>query len=346
MKNIFKKIVDKNNKQIFLICEISGNHLNSFHYAKKLILETIKQKVDLVKFQVYRPDTLTIDCDAKDFKIKNNNWSKHKSLFKLFEKSHTPWIWIVKLTKILNAKKINWFASAFDETSVDFLEKLKCKAYKIASPEITDTNLIEYIAKKNKPIIFSTGMSEKKDIDLAIKIVKKYHKKYALLKCVSEYPADYSDLNLSSISTLKKKYNCAVGFSDHTVDELASITSVMYGAQIVEKHFKLDKDMVSIDSHFSTPISNYGKIKKNLNSVHKCIGKKNNIFNLSLANKQSRRSLYINCDVKKDETITFENIKSVRPGYGLHPKYLKNIVGKKFKKNLTKGRPLRFKDIY
>ena len=206
MKNVFKKLTDLNNKEKILICEISGNHSNSFSHLKKLIMEAVKQKVDLIKFQVYTPNSLTIKSYQKDFIIKKGKWSKQKTLFRLFEKSYTPWMWIKKLVKILEKNKINWFASAFDEGSVDFLEKLKCRAYKIASPEITDVNLIEYLAKKKKPIVFSTGMSKSKDINLAINIVKKYHNKFAILKCISKYPANYKDLNLSSIQTLKKKF--------------------------------------------------------------------------------------------------------------------------------------------
>ena len=166
MKNIFKKLIDPNDKEKILICEISGNHSNSFSNLKKLVMEAINQKVDLVKFQIYTPNSLTIKSNQKDFMIKKGKWSKHRTLFRLFEKSYTPWIWIEKLVKILEKNKTNWFASAFDKNSVDFLEKINCKAYKIASPEITDVNLIEYLAQKKKPIVFSTGMSKTEDINL------------------------------------------------------------------------------------------------------------------------------------------------------------------------------------
>ncbi len=344
--NFFKKILDVKSKKVFLICEVSGNHNNSFIHLKKLINQAIKQKVDLVKFQVYKPETLTLDHISSDFKILNKNqWSKHKNLYNLFKTSHTPWNWIKKLTKILNKKKINWFASAFDQTSVDFLEKINCKAYKIASPEITDINLIQYIAKKRKPIILSTGMAEKNDIDLAVKSIKKYHTKYAILKCTSKYPAFYKDLNLSTISKIKKKYKCPVGFSDHTKDNLASIVSVLYGATIVEKHFKLDDDITSVDSHFSVPISNYKVLKETLNNVYLCIGSESMGFKINNDQKNSRRSIYVSNNIKKNYKITKDNIKSIRPGYGLHPKYLKKILGKSVKRDLKYGTPLHLKDI-
>lgn len=345
MKNVFKKIIDKRNKEKILICEISGNHSNSYSKVKRLIKEAIKQRVDLVKFQVYTPDTLTLNCKSKEFLVKNKHWEKYGTLYNLFKKSHTPWKWIKNLTKILEKHKISWFASAFDKKSVDFLEKLKCKAYKIASPEITDINLIEYIAKKNKPIIFSTGMSDIKDINLALGIVKKYHKKFAILKCISNYPTNYQDLNLASLPKLRKKFKCVIGFSDHTVDELASIVSVFYGSKIIEKHFKLDGDKNSIDNHFSTPISKYRDLKEKLNSVDICAGNSNHLPSLSNLQINSRRSLYVSENVKRNSKINSNNIKSIRPGNGLHPKFLRKIIGKKFKKNIKKGTALKLQYI-
>lgn len=327
-----------NNKNIYIICEISGNHKNSFKHIQFFLKEIIKQKVDFVKFQVYKPDTLTINTHKKDFKLyKNKNWNKYKNLYQLFSKSYTPWDWIEKSVKILNKKKINWFASAFDKSSVDFLEKLRCKMYKIASPEITDINLIEYIAEKKKPIIISTGMSDIKDLDLAIKIIRKYHNKYAILKCTSNYPSRYKDLNLSSIPKLKNRYKCPVGFSDHTVDRVASIVAVSLGATIIEKHFKMDNDHKSVDNHFSMNISDYSKFKLDLENSRKSLGYIKQILKVSEEKKSQRRSLYVSKSIKKNEKINLTNIKSVRPGFSLHPKYLKKILGKKTKKNLEIG---------
>jgi len=347
-RNYFKKVLDPKNKEVTLICEVSGNHNNSFSHLKKLINQVIKQKVDLVKFQVYKPETITLNAKSKDFIISNiniNKWSKHKNLYNLYKKGYTPWHWIKRLSKILDKKKINWFASAFDKSSVDFMEKLNCKAYKIASPEITDTNLIEYIASKNKPIILSTGMADKYDLDLAVKCIKKYHSKFGILKCTSKYPASYDDLNLLTIKKIKKKYKCAVGFSDHTLDDLAGNLSVIYGSTIIEKHFKLDGDQNSIDSHFSVPISKYGEIRKKLNNVLKCIGDEDNGFKITKDQKNSRRSIYVCKDIKKNTKLTTHNIKSIRPGYGLHPKFLNKVLGKSVKKDIKYGSRLTLKDI-
>ena len=345
-KDYFRKILDKKNKEVILICELSGNHNNSLSHLKKLIRCAIDQKVDLVKFQVYKPETLTLNAQSKHFKITHKNkWSKYKNLYNLFEKSHTPWDWIKKLTQILDKKKINWFASAFDASSVDFLESINCKAYKIASPEITDINLINYIASKNKPIILSTGMAEEKDLNFAVRNIKKQHSKFAILKCTSKYPASYKDLNLSSIKKIKKKHRCVVGFSDHTLDNLAANISVVFGATIIEKHFKLDRDMTSIDSHFSVPISNYQTIKNSLNNVNNCIGNENLGFKITQEQRNSRRSIYVSKNLKKNNKLTIENIKSIRPGFGLHPKFFNKILGRSVKKNIEYGSPLKLKDI-
>jgi len=345
MNKIFSKLIKNNNKEKILICEISGNHNNSFSHLKKFIYEIIKQKVDLVKFQVYTPDSLTIDSSQKDFLIRKGKWSKQKTLYNLFKKSYTPWNWIKKLTHVLNKKNIAWFASVFDKRSVDFLENLNCKAYKIASPEITDVELIDYVASKKKPVIISTGMSKNADLNLAIKVIKKYHNKFAILKCTSKYPADYKDLNLSSIRKLKQKYKCVVGFSDHTTDELSSIISVTHGAKIIEKHFKLDNDNSSVDNHFSMPISNYKILKKKLNSIELCAGNKNKLFDVTKTQVNNRRSLYICEDVKKNSKVDYKNVRAIRPGYGIHPKNHKLIIGKKFKKNFSKGTALKLRNI-
>ena len=345
-KDFFKKILDKKNKEVILICELSGNHNNSFSHLKKLINCAIEQKVDLVKFQVYKPETLTLNTQSKHFKITHKNkWSKYKNLYNLFEKSYTPWDWIRKLSKILDQNKIKWFASAFDQTSVDFLESLNCKAYKIASPEITDVNLINYIASKKKPIILSTGMAEEKDLNLAVKTIRKYHSKFGILKCTSKYPASHKDLNLSSIKKIKKKYNCVVGFSDHTTDNLGANISVVFGSTIIEKHFKLDKDTTSIDSHFSEPISNYQMIKNSLNNVIHCIGNENVGLIITEEQKNSRRSIYVSQDIKKNSQLTNDNIKSIRPGFGLHPKFFYKILGKSVNKKIKYGFPLKLRDI-
>jgi hypothetical protein len=340
MKNsLFRKLVKYDNKKISVIVEMSGNHRGSLNGAKKFINTSIKSGADIIKFQVYTPETITLNVKNKDFLVKaDNKWSKHKNLYSLYKKACTPWSWIEELTKILNKKNIAWFASPFDITAVNFLEKLKCPAYKIASPEITDVCLIEKIASMNKPIFLSTGVATIEDIDLAIKIIKKKHDKFAILKCVSAYPAPINELNLKGINLLKKRYKCAVGYSDHTIGDLASKVAVSLGATIIEKHFKMDGDKKSIDQHFSMNLSKLKKFKKELYNIQISLGEEDlDILKSAKKNMSSRRSLYVYNDIMKGEKFTVDNIKSVRPAFGLHPKFLKKILGRKANKDLKSG---------
>jgi pseudaminic acid synthase len=335
-KNFFENILNLKNKDVKVIAEMSGNHQGKYKGASRFVKQAIKMGADAIKFQVYTADTITLNSNKKDFRIKSDGvWGKFKTLHDLYDKAHTPWNWIEKLAAYLNANKFPWFASPFDATSVEFLEKLNCQAYKIASPEITDIPLIEKIVKTKKPIILSSGLASLKDLDLVVNTIKKTHKKFAILKCVSSYPNPLEDLNLSSIKLIKEKYNCAVGFSDHTIGNLAAKVAVTQGATIIEKHFKNDGDKFSIDSHFSMELSNLKQFKSDLNNINIILGKKKLILSKSAKkNFSCRRSLYISKNILKGEKLTNDNMKSVRPGFGLHPKYFKKIIGKKIKKNM------------
>lgn len=342
-KLLFKKLTEVNNKKIKIIAEMSGNHQGSYLEAKKFVIKAIKSGADVIKFQVYTPDTITLKSKNKDFLLNSkNDWGKYKTLYELYEKAHTPWKWIELLSKFLNSKKMPWFASPFDNTAVKFLEKLNCPAYKLASPEITDVNLLETIVKTGKPIFLSTGLASLKDIDLAVKLIKKKHNNFAILKCVTAYPTEFDDLNLKNINLLKKRFKCAIGFSDHTLGDIASKVAVALGATIIEKHFKLDKDKSSIDSHFSMNLSKLNNFKRDLNDIKKCLGNENFLISPSAKkNINARRSLYIAKNIYKGEKFTLENVVSVRPSYGMHPRYLKKILGKKAKKNAKKGERLK-----
>jgi pseudaminic acid synthase len=341
-KKFFRKIINKKNTEIKLIAEMSGNHQGSFRGADKFVKQAIKSGADIIKFQVYKAETITLNSNKKDFLIsKDGAWGKFKNLYDLYDEAHTPWQWISKLASLLDSKNFPWFASAFDETSVDFLEKINCQAYKIASPEITDIPLIEKIASTKKPIIISTGLATLKDIDLAVKTIKKRHNRFAILKCVSSYPNPIEDLNLHSIKIIKERYDCSVGFSDHTLGDLAAKVAVTQGATIIEKHFKLDEDNSSIDSHFSMKLSNLNKFKKDLNSINIILGKKKYTLSKSAKkNMSARRSLYVCKNIKKGEKFTSENVKSVRPSFGLYPKFLKKVIGTKSNRNLKTGNRL------
>ena len=345
MENIFKEITKHKNKNISVIVEISGNHQNSYSKLKKFIQNIIKNKVTIVKFQVYKPETITIKSSKKDFLIpKKNPWSRHKNLFDLYNQAHTPWSWIEKLTKILNKKKINWFASVFDETSINFLEKLGCKAYKIASPEINDINLIKAVSKTKKPVFLSTGMANIKDLIVAVRIIKKFHNNLAILKCTSKYPAKLNELNLGSIKYLKKKFKCAVGFSDHTIGNAGAIAAVLNGATIIEKHFKLDNDRTSVDRHFSMNLSEYKSFAHILSNIIYSIGKSNEkAFTLDKKLFNTRRSIYVSNNIKKGDSFSHSNIKSVRPGFSLEPKHFDYLIGRQSKINLKIGSRLNLK---
>ena len=335
-RNFFEKITNPKNTEVKIIAEMSGNHQGTFKGANKFVRQAIKMGTDAIKFQVYKADTITLNSNKKDFLVKSEGvWGKFKTLHDLYEEAHTPWEWISKLANSLNSKKFPWFSSPFDISSVDFLEELNCQAYKIASPEITDIPLIEKIALTKKPIILSTGLASLKDIDLVVKTIKKKHKKFSILKCVSSYPNPLKDLNLLSIKLIKDRYKCSVGFSDHTIGDLAAKVAVTQGATIIEKHFKNDNDDFSIDSHFSMELSNLRQFKTDLNNINIILGNGNmGLPPSAQKNISGRRSLYVSKNILKGEKFTTENVKSVRPSFGLHPKYLKRIIGKKAKKNM------------
>ena len=343
INDIFKKIVDKNNKETIIVVEMSGNHQSSYDSMLKFVKSSIRYGADIIKFQVYKPDTITFDSQKKDFLVKSETkkWSKYSSLYQLYNEAHTPWEWIEKITKFLESNKFPWFASVFDKTSINFLQKLKCPAYKIASPEITDIGLIEEVSKTRKPIVLSTGLAKVEDIDLAIKTIKKKHNKIAILKCTSSYPSPIEDCNLNSILFLKKKYKLPVGFSDHTIGIEASQIATSLGATIIEKHFKSDYDKTSIDSHFSMKISELPYFKEKIKNIKEYLGSYDLIIPKSAQkNLNGRRSLYVIKDMKKGEIFSRKNIKSIRPHYGLHPSQLKKILGKKAKKNIRAGTKL------
>ncbi|MCC7554235.1 MAG: pseudaminic acid synthase [Methanobacteriaceae archaeon] len=335
-KNIFD--FDKT----FIIAELSANHLNDFDIAVKTIEAMAESGADAVKFQTYTPDTITLNCDNDYFKIDQGTIWDGKVLYNLYEEAHMPWKWQPKLKKIAEDLGLIAFSSPFDKSSVDFLEEMDVPAYKIASFEITDTPLIEYVAKKGKPIIISTGIASIEDIELAIKICKKAgNDKIALLKCTSAYPAPLEEINLNTIPDMKEKFKTIVGLSDHTLGSDVAISAVALGAKIVEKHFTLDRKMGGPDSEFSMEPHEFKSMVNSIRNVEKALG--NITYELSDKMKSNRdfsRSLFAVQNIKKGEKFTEENIRSIRPGFGLHPKYYNEILGKKSKKHILRGNPL------
>ena len=326
----------------FIIAEMSANHNKDFDLAVKTVEAAKEAGADAIKFQTYTPDTITVDCNQSYFKINHGTIWDGQTLYDLYKKAYMPWDWQPKLKKIAESLDLIWFSSPFDDSAIDFLEKIDIPAYKIASPEITDLNLIKYAASKNKPIIISTGIAKYHDIVNAVQTchdVGNY--KVGILKCTSSYPAPYDEINLKVILDLKKKFNAVIGLSDHTLGNEVSIASVALGAKIIEKHFMLDKKIKSPDSLFSLDKKEFSSMVKSVRNVEKALGKID--YQLSSDIKvirQNARSLFIVKDVKLGEKFSKKNIRSIRPGQGLPPIFLDQIVGKKAKKNFKKGTPV------
>lgn len=329
------------NSSTFIIAELSANHMNDFDIAVKTIEAMAEAGADAVKFQTFTPDTITIDCDNEYFQIKQGTVWDGQVLHELYEDAYMPWDWQPKLKKIAEDLGLIVFSSPFDKTSVDFLEDMDVPAYKIASFEITDIPLIEYVASKGKPIIISTGIASLEDIELAVKTCfDAGNHKIALLKCTSSYPAPLEEINLNTIPDIKDKFGVVVGLSDHTLGGEVSTAAVALGAKIIEKHFILDRNMGGPDSDFSMEPGEFKQMVDSIRNVEKAIGTVT--YELSdkvKANREFSRSLFVVEDMKKGEIITEGNVRSIRPGFGLHPKYLKEILGKKINQDLSKGTP-------
>lgn len=343
---IGKKIVGENCKSL-IIAEISANHNNNFNTIKKLINAAKKSGADFVKIQTYTPENLTLESKKKDFQIKRDNaWSKSKFLWNLYQKSHTSNNLTKKIFQYCKKVGVEIFSTPFDVDTVDFLEKLNPPAYKIASPEICHIPLIESVAKTLKPIILSLGLASQKDIDLALKTIKKFkNRKVILLQCVASYPAPIDEQNLSSINIIKKKYGVLSGLSDHTIGYIAPLVAVIAGANIIEKHFNISGNK-SVDSFFSTDQKEFKTMVDNIRLAEKSLGSgKIEISSSSKKNLNSRRSIYVADNIQKGQIITKANVKIVRPGLGLHPKFYKSILGSKSLVNLKKGDRFKLKYV-
>ena len=328
-------------KKPFLIAEISANHNGSLDQAKKLIRCAKNNKADAVKLQTYTADTMTIKSQKNYFKITKGLW-KGNSLWDLYNKAHTPFEWHKDLFNYAKRIGILCFSTPFDETAVDLLEKLKCPMYKVASFEMTDIPLIKKIAKTKKPMIISTGMANLKEIKTTFEIAKKNGAKdITLLYCVSNYPSAISDFNLNNIKVLKNKFKCRVGLSDHSNDASVAAAAIACGAEVIEKHIALKNQKKGLDIEFSLKGEEIKKFKNIMNTTYTLLGK--NYFYRNKSEKKNlkyRRSIFVIKDIKKGEKLTKENIRRIRPGYGLEPIHYEKMLGKKASKNLSAGTPL------
>ncbi len=334
------------NKKPLIIAEISGNHNGKKRLFLKHIKVAAKNGADLVKIQTYEPQDITLKDVAKKFKLKKGIWKK-KDLWNIYQKAHTPFKWHEDAFKLAKKLKITLFSTPFSTRAVDFLEKFKVPLYKISSFEITDHQLINYIAKKKKPIILSTGMASLNEIRSAIKIIKKHHSKIVILYCVSGYPTKEVESNLNTIKFLRKKFkNINIGLSDHTNDILTSLVATSLGATVIEKHFIISKKINSLDNKFSIDVKQLKDLSKNINKVKLSIGNKNKkIKKVEKNNLKLRRSIYAITDITKGEKLTEKNIRSYRPKIGIGAENFFKILSLKTKKHLKKGTPIYLKDI-
>ena len=330
------------NKIPFLVAEISANHCGNINLAKKLIKCAKDNGADAAKLQTYTADTMTIQSNKKYFKIKNGLW-KGYDLWNLYNEAHTPLEWNKKLFDYGKKLGITIFSTPYDETAVNLLEKLKCPMYKVASCEMTDLLLIKKISQTKKPIIISTGMASMEEIELAYRTAKNYGAKdITLLYCVSNYPSKNTDFNLNNIKILKNKFKCRVGLSDHSKDNRVAIAAIAVGAEMVEKHIALDKQKRGLDIEFSLKGKEIKKFKEDINLAYNLLGKKYFFRNKSeKKSKIFRRSIFATENIKKGEKFNNQNIRRIRPGYGLEPKYYEKLIGRKSPITLDKGQPLK-----
>lgn len=327
---------------VFIIAELSANHNGSIETAINTIKAAKRAGADAIKFQTYTADTLTIDSEKVDFVIQGTIWNG-QTLHKLYQEAYTPWEWHPELFQAAAQEGLVCFSSPFDNSSVDFLESLNTPAYKIASFEITDIPLIEYVASKGKPVIISTGIAEIEDIEQALNACKRMgNNDIALLKCTSSYPAPIEEANMIMVKDLAERFNVVSGLSDHTIGNIVPVVATCFGAQIIEKHFIIDRSIGGPDASFSMNEIEFTEMVQAVRSAEKAIGK----IDYTLSEKQASgkdfsRSLYVVKDVKEGDIITKENVRSIRPGFGLHPKYLESIIGKRFIVDVDRGERAR-----
>ncbi|PXY02990.1 pseudaminic acid synthase [Marinifilum breve] len=333
--------------KVFIIAELSANHNGS----KEIALETVKAAkrsgADAIKLQTYTADTITLDCKKEDFKITQGTIWDGKYLHDLYKEAYTPWEWHKDIFEAAYQEGLVCLSSPFDKTAVDLLEELDNPIYKIASFEITDIPLIEYTAKTMKPIIISTGIATDKDIQLAIDTCRNVgNNDITILKCTSSYPAPIEEANLVMIKDMKERFNVKTGLSDHTMSTVTPVVAVALGATVIEKHFILDKEVGGPDASFSLDEKEFTEMVDAVRMAELALGQVSyDLTEKMESGREFSRSLYIAEDVKEGDILTDQNVRSVRPGFGMHPKCLNEILGKKFKHNRTKGDRLSSDDI-
>lgn len=333
-----------NYNKCFIIAELSANHGGELDIALETIRAAKRSGADAIKIQTYTADTITLNSKKDYFKINQGTYWDGLYLYDLYKEASLPWEWHSKIFEVAKEEGLVCFSSPFDNSAVDLLEDLNTPIYKIASFEITDLPLIEYAASKGKPMIISSGIADIKDIELAIETCKKAgNNDITILKCTSAYPADPGDANLLTIPDIKERFGVKAGLSDHTMGIEGPIVATVLGATVIEKHFILDKSIGGADAHFSLDEKEFTEMVNAVRKAEKMMGKVD--YEMTEKKKTSRqfsRSLFIVEDVKSGEKITRENVRSIRPGFGIHPKHLSEIIGNKFNCDFEKGTPMSF----
>jgi pseudaminic acid synthase len=332
----------------FVIAEMSGNHGGNLDRAIQIIHAIKRSGADAVKLQTYTAETITLNCMASDFLLPpDSKWNSFETLHDLYEAAHTPWEWHMRLFEEARAVNLEIFSSPFDETAVDFLESLNVSAYKIASPEINHIPLLKKVASTHKPVIISTGLAKLEDIDLALETLNQFGAgEVAILKCTTEYPASPENLNLYNISFLRERYEITVGLSDHSAGNFAATLAVAAGASILEKHFTLSDDVETVDSFFSLGEDEFTKLVRDVRLSEEMLGSRRyKIPDFSYTELASRRSIYASKPIKKGEAFTSENVKCVRPGHGLSPRFYDELLGLNANRDIDFGQRIELSDL-
>lgn len=338
--NLYNKI---NEGKTYIIAEMSANHAGSIDRAKEIIHAAKDAGADCLKIQTYTADTMTIDCDNQYFNLVEGTW-KGENLYKLYEKAYTPWEWQAELKEETEKLGMDFLSTPFDKTSVDFLEDLGVDFYKIASFELVDIPLIEYVASKGKPIIMSTGMGTLEEITDAVNAIKgQGNNDYCLLRCASAYPAISDSMNLNTMVDMGNKFNVPVGLSDHSMGSIGAVAAVAMGASIIEKHFCFSREIKNPDSSFSMEPQEFKLMVDDIRTVEKAKGVVN--YGPTIGEESSvvyRRSIFCVKDIKKGEKLTEANVRVIRPSYGIEPKYYKEILGQVAMQDIKYGTPLSY----
>lgn len=335
------KLYEKMKNGVYVIAEMSANHAGKIENAYKIIEEAANAGADCVKIQTYTADTLTIDCKDDPYIIKGGLWDGY-NYYRLYQEAYTPWEWQKSLKEKCEEVGVDFLSTPFDRTAVDFLEKLGVEFYKIASFELVDIPLIEYVASKGKPVIMSCGMGSKEEIHEAVEACKRQkNENIVLLKCCSQYPAQYEDMNLLTIPKMKEDFQTYVGLSDHSMGSLASVVAVSLGAKVIEKHVCLSRKIDNPDAGFSMEMTEFAQMVQNVRNTTLVMGKPTyELMDHEKRGLRTRRSLVAVKDIREGEAFSYENIRSIRPAIGLKPKYYQQLLGKKAKKAYKFGEPI------